>query len=121
MPRNIDSEFGKLENIKLVDIDSLQEIYHKTTQVQKEDLLQSEKIIETGIDDFCKKVSNEDTQNLIKDLKENAEKVRQDKLAKLIKEKTSFTKEEVDYITKNIVNTMIHEQIKHIKECSSRI
>ena len=121
MPRNIDSEFGKLENIKLMDIDSLQEIYHKTTQVQKEDLLQSEKIIETGIDDFCKKVSNEDTQNLIKDLKENAEKVRQDKLTKLIKEKTSFTKEEVDYITKNIVNAMIHEQIKHIKECSSRI
>ena len=115
MPRNIDSEFGKLDNVKLFDIDSLQEIYNKTIHVQKEDLQQAKEIISNGINKFYRQIENEKTDEFIKELKEKFEKIRKEKLSALQNGKTTFTKEEVDYITKNVVNTIAHEQIKDLK------
>lgn len=116
MPRNIDSELGKLPNIKLFDIDSLQVIYNQTTQVQKEDLNEAEKIIIENTHDFLEKVTSEKIDDLIKDLKEKVEKIRFEKLKANVTGKTTLTKEEVDYITKNIVNTILHIPISILKE-----
>ena len=116
MPRNIDSEFGKLPNIKLYDIDSLQTAYSLTIRTDNEDLKQAEKIILEGTKTFYNQIANQDVELLIKDLKEKVENIKKDKLVKLTNGKTSFTKEEVDYIANNLINTMLHMPIKTLKD-----
>ncbi len=116
LPRNIDSEFGKLPNIKLYDIDSLQSAYNKMIQSNENtDLHEAEKIISVNLKDFYKELVNENIDSLIKDLRQKLEEVRLSKLSKS-NNKSNYTPEEVDYITKNLLNSILHEPIKTIKE-----
>ena len=117
MPRNIDSEFGKLPNIKLYDIDTLQTIYSKTIQSNNHnDLFQVEEIISEGEKEFYNQIANQDLDLLIKDLKDKFENIRKNKLEKLSKEKNSFTKEEVDYIVQNLIDTILHSPLKTLRK-----
>ena len=54
--------------------------------------------------------------SLIKDLRKKIEDIKKDKLAKLTNDKTSFTREEVDYIASNLINTVLHMPVKTLKD-----
>ena len=116
MPRNIDSEFGKLPNIKLYDIDTLQVAYSRTIHADNEDLKQAEKTISEGSKTFYEQIANQNVDLLIKDLREKVECIKKDKLTKLTNGKISFTKEEVEYIVNNLINTVLHLPIKTLKD-----
>lgn len=116
MPRNVDSEFSNLPNIKLMDIDSLQTIYNKNTKTDSYDLNLSNEIIEESINRFYRLIEKESIIPLVKTLKEKIETIRKEKLSKFKENKTTFTSEELDYITKNIVNTILHTPIKKLKD-----
>lgn len=108
MPRNVDSEFGRMDNVKLFDIDSLQEIYNKTIKPNNEDMLGCSEIISEHKSTFYSEIAKENLFNLIKGLKEKVEKIRLNKISRLLGTKTVFTRKELDYITKNIINTIFH-------------
>jgi len=116
MPRNIDSEIGNLENVKLMDIDSLQLIYNEKDLSEERELEQAQNIISEGIATLIEEQSKELVNLLIKDLKEKFDKVRTEKLSQVISGKTTFTVEELDYITKNIINAILHKPIKNLKD-----
>ena len=116
MPRNVDSEFGKLGNVKLFDIDGLQENYKLSLSVQDNEIKEAENILEENKNKLLLHLAQEKVDSLIKELKEKAENIRKDKLANLKGTKSTFTLEELDYITKNIINTLLHEQIQGIKK-----
>ena len=116
MPRNVDSEFGRLPNVKLMDIDALQTIYSQSMDIQNEDLIQAENIISSGTSNFLKHIKEQQVNQLIKDLKEKIEKIKKDKLEKLTRDKNTFTNKEVEYIIQNIINTIFHTPIKSIKD-----
>ena len=116
MPRNVDSEFGKLENVKLMDIDNLQTIYNQTTNTDSQDLKQAHEIIQQSINRFYEEVEKQNIDPIIKRLKEKFETIRTEKLLKLKRAKSTFSSEELDYITKNIINTILHEPIKNLKD-----
>lgn len=118
MPRNIDSEFGKLQDVKLFDIDSLQTIYSKTTQTNEDDLIHAREIISSGISDLTAKVAQENINLLIKDLKLKVEKIRVEKLAQETNGKISFKKSEIDYITKVIINSILHLPFSSLKKAN---
>ena len=121
LPRNIDSEFGKLANVQLVDIDSIQSIYSKTTRTNYKDIKSSEELVSKHIKSFFSSLDNEDTNKLIREIREKAENIRKLKFEKHSKSKKQFTKEEVDYITKNIVNSILHNPIKLLKKTHPEI
>lgn len=115
MPRNVDSEFGKLKNITLMDIDGLKLIYNEKDYTENIDLQRSEQIIKEHINSFIEKISKEPLDSIIKELKEYFEKIRSDKLLQFKSIKNTFTNEELDYITKNIVSTILHKPLKNLK------
>ncbi len=119
LPRNIDPEFGKLENITLVDIDSLQSFYHNHNKIQDEVMNQVDEIISTGINEFYSEISNKDISELLKNLKAKVNSTVEEKLNKLKGNKNTFSSEELDYIVQNITNTILHEPIKNLKESNS--
>lgn len=116
MPRNIDSEIGNLENVKLMDIDSLQLIYKEKDSSEKRELEHAQNIISEGIASLIEEQSKESVHLFIKDLKEKFDKVRVEKLSQTTSGKATFTVEELEYITKNIVNSILHKPIKNLKD-----
>ena len=115
MPRNVDSEFGRLPNVTLVDIDGVQNIYNQQLQTKSKDIDEVERIISQNVNKFYFDISNEELIPVIKDLKNRVKKVKETKLALLKGEKKSFTSDEVDYIVHNILNTILHTPIKNLK------
>ena len=113
MPRNIDPKFARLNNIKIVDIDGLQ--LNQTSSTNQNSLELTYSIIKKGINQYFKTIESESSSSVIKSLRENLEKIRKNKLTKLIGTKESFTKEELDYITQNIINTILHKPTINIK------
>lgn len=119
LPRNIDSTFRNIPNVELIDIDSLQKLYNKLFFVQDGDLEDVEEILETGKNSFYNFTEEKEDRELIKILKEKFENIRSQKISKLTEGKSSFTSEELDYITKNILNTVLHEPFTNIKTSKS--
>lgn len=115
MPRNVDSEFGKLNNITLMDIDGLKLIYNEKDYTENVDLKKSEELIKEYISSFIEKISKEPLDSIIRELKEYIEKIRSDKLSQFKPNKDTFTSEELDYITKNIVSTILHKPVKNLR------
>ena len=117
MPRNVDAEFGRLPNIKLYDIDSIQQ---SEVSLQKsnssEEIAGVESIISTNISSFYEKLPVEGKQVQIKNLRERLEQLTETKLNKLLSSKDTFSREEAEYIARNISNTVFHELLKSIKE-----
>lgn len=118
MPRNIDSEFGKLDNVTLYDIDTIQRAGSRLEGDEAE-IAKAKKIINEWITRFYRKLPNEEINLLIKDFEEKLETIRTNQLTKLLKNKEQFTKEELDYITKNILNTIFHRAKIKIKTSPS--
>jgi len=116
LPRNVDPEFGKLENVTLIDIDSLQSFYNKNNSIPKEDMDEVEKIISAGMKTFYEDISNKEVSEVIRNLKSKVNNTVEEKLNKLKGNKATFTAEELDYIVNNIANTILHEPIKNLKD-----
>lgn len=116
MPRNIDSEFGRLPNVKLIDIDIIQSIYNQITLPKSEMLNKAKSIILNGISEFKENIELQTMDEIIKKLKKNAHEEKEKKLSLLKGSKITFTSEEVDYIATNIVNSILHKPIKNLKE-----
>ncbi len=114
LPRNVDPEFRNLENIKLLDIDSLQTIYSNNTNIPSDVLKKVEDYITNGIKDFSEEVSSSETNTLIKDLKTKVNNIIEEKLSKL-KSNSNINQEELEYIVNNIANTIIHSPVKNLK------
>lgn len=116
MPRNIDPEFGRLPNIKLIDIDSIQSIYNKTTLTRNEDLDNASKIISSEIKEFESRIDKQTMDKVIKELKDKIEVEKLAKLDKLGKDKETFNKQEVEYIVSNIINSVLHVPLTNLKD-----
>lgn len=116
LPRNIDFEFEKTPNVALIDIDSLQSLYNKVYPVSKSDMNNVEDIIELGKEEFLATLNRFDSSVLIKKLKEKVEEIRSTKLNQFKDGKNTFSENELEYITKNILNTIFHKPIQNIKE-----
>lgn len=120
LPRNVDPEFGKLKNVELLDIDSLQTIYNQNTKIKDEDKKQIEELISNGIKTFLEDISSQEVAETIKELKSKVNNLVESKLSKLKGNNTSFTAEELDYIVNNIANTILHDPIKNLKDSNSK-
>lgn len=118
MPRNIDSEFAKLKNVKLYDIDSIQTLTSHLLALTSEDLDETKKIISKFKDKLYLDLLKTNLDTIIKDLKSKAENIRREKLSLLLNGKENLNKEEVDYLTKNLVNAILHLPLKNLKASS---
>lgn len=114
MPRNVDCEFRTLDNVDLIDIDTVQTMYSNLFNTKSEYIDKAKEIISKGVSDFYKSLEK-DSSSLIKALKQKTEHVRRQKVDNLTGKKELFTREEVEYITKNILNTLLHEPITNLK------
>ena len=121
VPRNIDPEINKLENVYLYNVDDLQDAVDTNLFERKQEAEKAEKIVEEELDTFQKWLSSLDSVPTIVALREKAEDIRKEELEKLfhkVQEIGEKEREAIEYMATALMNKLIHPPTAALKDSS---
>lgn len=119
VPRNIDPEINKLDNVFLYDIDDLQQAVETNIASRKKEALKGEEIIEEEIERFAAWFKSLDAVPMIVALKARAEGIRQAELERILGKLEGLTtsqRQALEGLTSSIVNKLLHRPLTVLKE-----
>ncbi len=115
VPRNIDPEVAKLENVFLYDIDALNNIIDRNLEKRRAEIPKVKKIIFEELEQFYNWYRSLQVNPTIQELRTQFEKIREEEVLKNINRFKVEDRELVDIITKRIVNKILHTPIVNLK------
>ncbi|SNR62012.1 glutamyl-tRNA reductase [Desulfurobacterium atlanticum] len=118
VPRDIDPEIDKIDNVYLFDIDNLKEVVEANLEERKRAAKEAEEIIEGCVKRFVHWLKEYEVAPLIVELKQKAEQIRKQELEKRLS-KLNLTDEEkaqVEYLTQIIINKLLHTPITTFRQ-----
>ncbi len=119
VPRNIDPEINKIDNVYLYDIDDLQDVVDENIMERKKEAERAERIIDEEIEAFQKWVSSLDSFPTIIALRDKAEAIKKGEVERLINRFPELGEKErraIEYMASAIVNKLIHPPTAALKE-----
>ncbi len=119
VPRNIDPEINKLENVYLYDVDDLQEVIDSNILERKKEAEKAEQIINGEVENFIKWMSSLDSVPTIVALRQKAEGIKDEELEKFRGKFPDMSEDRlkaVEYLATAIVNKLIHPPTSALKE-----
>jgi glutamyl-tRNA reductase len=119
VPRDVEPEVNKLENVYLYDIDDLKSVVEENLKERKKEALRAQVIIETEVFKFQKWLKELDFYPTFRALSEKVEILRQNELAKTLKKLKNLSEEEksaIEILTKSLVQKLIYYPINFIKK-----
>ncbi|MEW6116039.1 MAG: glutamyl-tRNA reductase [Nitrospirota bacterium] len=124
VPRNIDPEINKLENVFLYDVDNLQDVVDTNINERRKEADKAEMIIAEEVEKFIRWMSSLDSVPTIVALRQKAEEIKNEELEKF---KTKFPDMDekkmkaVEHLATSIMNKLIHPPTAALKEdCEDR-
>jgi glutamyl-tRNA reductase len=118
VPRDLDPAIGELEGCRLFDIDALGE----GLVGREEDVREAESIVAEEAVRFAEWRRSRDAADAIRDLRERAEQIRSEELARAgsrLAELSPRERETVEMLTAQIVNKLLHAPTVRAKEAGS--
>ncbi len=119
VPRNIDPEVNKLDNVYLYDIDDLQGVVNSNVQGRQKEAEKAEEIITQEVDTYLQWVRSLDAVPTIVDLREKIEEIRKCELEKTLSQLNGISEGQrkvVEILTTSIVNKIVHAPIVVLKQ-----
>jgi glutamyl-tRNA reductase len=108
VPRNVEPKAGRLENVFLHAIDSLDHLIQRNLKRRKEEVPKVEEIIEQELGHFRSWVRGLEAEPLIARLQKQAEKIRNQELAAALARFPPETHEELERLTRSLVRKILH-------------
>jgi len=121
VPRNIDPNINKIDNVYLYDIDDLQEVVDTNMLERKKEAENAEKIIDEEVEKFIRWMSSLDSVPTIVALRQKAEEIKSEEVEKFKNKFPDLNEEKmkaVQYMASSIVNKLIHPPTVVLKEDS---
>lgn len=121
VPRDVDPEVGKVYNVFLYDIDDLEAVVEANKKEREKEAQRAEKIIEEEVGEFLDWLCTLEVVPTLKELRDWAEKVKDDELAKALSKLSSLSdkdKEVINALAHAIVNKLLHQPTVKLKECA---
>jgi glutamyl-tRNA reductase len=118
VPRNIDPEVNKLDNLFLYDIDDLQQVVDDNLKERMREAQRGEQIAEQEVEKFLRWVKTLDVVPTIIDLQSHVEQLRQQELARVQSQLGNLTPEQreaVEALTKGLTHKLLHSPITELK------
>jgi glutamyl-tRNA reductase len=116
VPRDIDPECGKLNNVFLKDIDDLRSIVDQNLEKRKEELPRVKQIIREELDNFLAVQSKLEVGPTIKELREKFEMIRREELDRNKQKLGEREQKLVDEMTQRMMNRLLHTPTVMLKE-----
>lgn len=123
VPRDIDPEINKVNNIFLYDIDDLRNVVDANMRQRQKEAQSAEDIVRQEVESFVRHSQTLDVAPTIVRLREHWEKVRLDELAKNRKRFGDLSREQevaLENLTQSLLNKMLHGPISELKRVSSQ-
>ena len=108
VPRNVEPAAGRVENVFLHTIDSLDNLIQKNLKRRKEEVPRVEEIIDQELGHFRTWVRGLDAEPLVARMQKQAEKVRRQELEDALSRFPPETHEELDRLTRSLVRKILH-------------
>lgn len=121
VPRDIEPSIGELPNVFLYDIDDLEGIVESNMEMRRGEAIIIERMIEEEIAVFTSWLQTLGVQPVIRALQEKSSAIHASTLDSLFNKLPDLDERErkvITRLTKSIVNQMMHDPIKRIKEMS---
>lgn len=122
VPRDIDPNISKIDNVFLYDIDDLEGIVQNNVEQRMQEAAKIELMIEREISDFNHWYKTLGVGPVIRALQEKSSSVHKEIMEDLFNKLPDLTEREskvIRKLTKSIVNQMMHDPINRIKEMSA--
>lgn len=119
VPRNIDPEINKIENVYLYDVDDLQEVIDFNILERQREAEKAQQIIDEEVEKFIKWMSSLDSVPTIVALRRKAEEIKNEELEKFRARFQDLGEEHlkaIEYLASSIVNKLIHPPTSALKE-----
>lgn len=119
VPRNIDPEINKIDNVYLYDVDDLQDVVDTNILERKKEAEKAEKIIDEEVEKFTKWISSLDSVPTIVALRQKAEEIKNEEIEKFKNKFPDIDAEKikaVEYMATAIINKLIHPPTVALKE-----
>lgn len=117
VPRDIDPSLNDFDNLYVYDIDDLQQVVDSNIKERLREAEVAKKIVDEYVERFIKWMRELEIAPLIAELKEKAESIRREVLSKRLPKLrlTPEQEEEVENITRIIINKLLHQPITNVK------
>ncbi|MGQ9629023.1 MAG: glutamyl-tRNA reductase [bacterium] len=120
VPRDIDPQAGRIDNVYLYNIDDLQSVVEGNLRLREEEARKAEALIEEEAQKFVRWLQvDRHIVPTIAALREKIEKIRKTELERTLPKLTSISDDDrgrVDYLTRLIVNKVLHNPIVRLKQ-----
>lgn len=118
VPRNIDPDINKIDNVFLYDIDDLQSVVETNLKTRMGEADKGEQIVDEEVETFLKWFKSLEVVPTIVALKERMEEIRKRELERTIGKLRSLSPEElhaIEGLTSTIVNKILHNPLVALK------
>jgi glutamyl-tRNA reductase len=118
VPRNIDPEINKLDNLFLYDIDDLQQVVNANLKERQREAQRGEMILEQELDKLLRRLKTLDVVPTIIDLRTRLEEIRTEELTRMSSQLNGLTPEQreaIEVLTRGMVNKILHSPVTHLK------
>lgn len=115
MPRDIDPRVENLDGVFLYNLDDLNEIVTKNLKIRLGEIPKADKIIEENLPELVAWHKNRSVTSTIINLTDFFESLRIAEFERLKKRFPRDSWPEVDYLTKSMINKILHKHIKLLK------
>lgn len=121
VPRDFDSAITDITDVYLFTLDDLQEVCDRNVQARKEQWPKAIQIVEQESKKFLEESAHRGSGSTIKQLREQAEKVKQEELQRLVAKLKSRglddgSQKDLEVAFDRLVNKLLHPPLKSLRE-----
>ncbi len=122
VPRDVDPEVERLENVYLYDIDDLGQVVEENRRRREKESVKAEAIVIEEVDRFLQWLKSQEVVPVIVSLRNRCEEIRRKELEKAISRMHLNGKETkaLEALTTAIVKKILHTPLSYVKEAASR-
>lgn len=122
VPRDIDPEVNKVDNIFLYDIDDLQQVADANKREREREAARAEAIVEAEVTRMMDRLKAHDIAPTIVSLQAELDRIRREEVERFRGRLGPLTPEQqqaLDALTRGIINKIAHTPITHLKTLAS--
>lgn len=119
VPRDIDPQVNKIDNVYLYNIDDLQQVVDNNLTLRQQECSRCEALIEREVTQFMQWYNSLAITPIIKQLNAKLDGIRERELQKTLNQLADLTpeqKEKIDYLTQRITNQFLNSPIENLKK-----
>src|SRR5262249_14331371 len=120
VPRDVDAEVRRIDNVFLHDVDGLQVMIEQTLIKRRREVPKVERIIAEEIDSFLDWHRGLQAAPVIKELRGKLEKVREQEIARHASQLSPEQRTAVESVTRAFLNKLLHRPTALLRDASAQ-